>query len=492
MKKRKQSSLLPALLLTAAAPWAASGQTNAIEQIADIYVHTALGTINAGASSKLGVDFDGGDGAVLMKWDATDTNLSSFTAANLQINNLKNDSDGSFTVHQMITDWDTNTDFGATFPVAGVDYVAAPLSVGGLNNGVNGNPHHLIGGPKEDTFSIGHVVKAWVDNPGLNKGIILVPRPQLNANYPPLGFGSSGGPYLPEIQLTSFRRVPGGLDTDDCRIISITNTNGTFHPTRLEAIEDAGISTFVNGDGMARQTAGMGVGDEAGNPKHSLLKFGLGELVVSNPTAGIVITNAALELHCALDASPVALNIHVHEMLVNWDEATMTWNQFGVSGPQPGVHYDGTELGAVVLGGGTGGVESAQIDITETANDWYQNPESNFGMICLVTDVVTSEVILVTSENELGYIGANDTVLIVEAGPVIQEPPVVTNLVADVAAVTFDAVTGIEYVLQSTSNIVVDAWADEPGSVIGEGGAKTLYDADTSGSDKVYRVRIED
>ena len=475
------------LLAVALGAWSAWGQTtNEIEQIADIHVHTALGTANTGASAKLGAGFDGGDGAVLMKWDETDPGLASVSSAILEIKNLHTLSDGSFTVHQMITDWDTNTDFGTTFPEPGVDYVAAPVSVGGLNNGPTPpNSALLVGGPKEDTFSIGHLVKAWVDTPALNKGLILVPRPQLNGAYP---FA-----HQPEIQVTSSRRVPGGLDSDDCRIHAISGATGTFSSVRLEAVEDASVSPAGGGDGYARQNVVVPTGLDGPDPKIALLKFGLGELVVSNPTAGIVITNALLELHCDLPSSPVAIDINLHGMLVNWDEATVTWNQFGGSGPQPDVHYDATILGTVTLGGGTnGGVESASLDITEIANGWFQDPGSNFGVACIADGAATSQVTLLSSEFDLGFVGTNDTVLIVGTAPVIEEPPVTTNQVAGVAAVTFDTAPGTEYVLQESTNMIADAWADADGSVIGDGADKSLYDADTADANKGYRVRVRD
>ena len=66
-----------------------------------------------------------------MKWDVGDPAFtSSFQVANFIAQNLLNDSDASFTIHQMITDWDESSDFGYRLPVRCFDYVEHPVPYG--------------------------------------------------------------------------------------------------------------------------------------------------------------------------------------------------------------------------------------------------------------------------------------------------------------------------------------------------------------------------
>jgi len=377
-----------------------------VEHVEDLQIHTVFGTAgNNPTSVKVGIGADGGDYTALLKWNEIDPGLSSFSRANLLLQNLLNNSDGAFSIHQMLTDWDESTDFGTTFPVAGVDYLAQPVAAGGFNDA----------NAKTDTIDIGKLVEAWVADPSLNKGIILVPRGVLNANYPTT--------VSPEIQITSHARI-SGLDSDDVRITTGIGLP-TFEPNTLTPMEDAGISNSAP-DGFSRDNVVLGVGLDGGAIKMALYKFGFGELFVENPTGTPVVTNALFDLRSIDWHMKPSTTLNVHRMSVDWDESTVTWNQFGAGGPVSGTHYEPVPLGSVVIGGGT---PSGTVDITGTALDWLQNPGTNFGLI-VVAPTATNQITLTASERLLGGMDGDDVVLHVGLSQPVP-PPVIVEFQSD-------------------------------------------------------------
>ena len=416
------SAVLIALLLG----FTCTARSADIEQVLDSHVHTVSGTAGANAVVKLGRNADGGDYVCLLKWDESDPGFSSFNKATLRFNNLLNDSDGSFAIHQMVTDWDESTDFGTNLPVAGVDYAVHPVAAGGLNDDDK----------KQDTVDFGHLVQAWVNDPALNKGVIVVPRTNPNANYP--------ATFDAEIQLAARERVVG-LDTDDIRIIT-TNDLPLFSATRLEAVEDAGINSADTND-LARSAPLISVGVEGATTQYALYKFGLGELQVTDPLSLPVVTSAVFEVHI-VDSGQPAIQVDVHRMHVNWDEATVTWGQFGGAGPVAGADYEAAPLGTLTLGGGA---PSDGLDITATVTDWIQNVSTNFGLILIAQGGTASKVTATTSERVPGGLDGDDTFLSVSIAPPLADPPVIIDFQPD-GQLTFEAdAAGLsEFIVEET------------------------------------------
>ena len=251
-----------------------------IEQIEDLTVHAVSGTVNLGAAMKMGTPFDGGTGVALMKWDETDAGFTGMNAANITIKTLQNpphSTDGSFTVHQMITPWDESTDFGTTLPVAGVDYNPHPHAVIGWNS-INNQPDG-----REDTANLTELVNAWVSSNIPNNGLILVPEGQQNANYPDLDLGNPPV-YDAESQIASRHRVDPGHDGDDQRITT-TFTGSPLVPGVIEAVADAPINEGTP-DGQGKNSVQPGTGiDSNTNRNYALFKFGLGEVTATDPLA---------------------------------------------------------------------------------------------------------------------------------------------------------------------------------------------------------------
>ena len=406
-----------------------------VEQIEDLHIHTSLGTADNNAIVKLGIGVDNGDYTALLKWDSSALVTNPFERAKLLIQNLRNDSDGSFSIHQMLTDWAESTDFGTTLPTSGIDYVTHPIAAAGFNDA----------NAKTDTVDIGKLVEAWVTDTNLNKGIIFIPRPMANASYP--------SAPVSEIQLPAHSRVPG-LDTDDVRIITESGLP-TFSQTILTPIEDSGISNAAP-DNFNRDGGLLGVGLDGAFSKVALYKFGFGELFVNDPAASPIITNALFDVHSIDGQDPPTLELNVHRMIVDWDETTVTWNQFGTGGPSAGVHYETTSLGSVVLGSGT---KSATIDITGTAIDWLQNPASNFGLIVVAPPTATRQITLTSSERVLGGVDSDDTVLILGLASTATPPPVIIDFQPD-GTLTFQAddPAVAEYVIEE-STLVNGPWS---------------------------------
>ncbi len=385
------------LLIACAGPAAAVE----VEGNADIRLHSFQPANGTAAVLKLGKDFDGGDGVALIKYDESSFG-GSIDRAIFRTGTISG-GDGSYSIHQMFKAWDetsTKADFGGGLPVAGVHYSAHPVAAAGLNN---------VGGQNRDNADITPLVRKWTSDPSSNKGLILVPRGNLNASFP--------GSFSPEIQLASRERVPGSIDSDD-QFVSV-NDYGSGSPTSgtLEPIEDTQVgNAFV--DGISRDNAIIAVSNVSADTRRVLQKYGLGQLDVLLGGGQFKATSAKLEMH-SLSAGNGSLAIDVFKMLTSWDEATATWNQFGASGPVAGVDYDSTSLGTINLGGGTG---VGMIDITGTVNDWLDNAASNEGLIFVATGNESVEHLLASSERVFPGLDGDDSRLIIEGFEVVPEP----------------------------------------------------------------------
>ena len=455
----------------------AGAQTN-IEHILDLGVHTVAGTVDLGVNMKIGTPFDGGTGVALLKWDETEPGFVGNNAATMTIKTLQNpphSTDGSFTVHQMLTPWDESTDFGTTLPVAGVDYNPHPHAVIGWNS-INNQPDG-----REDTANLTELVNAWVSSNIPNHGLIIVPEGQQNANYPDL---DSGNPpvYDPESQITSRHRV-AGFDSDDQRITAFT-TGSPLVPGVIEAVADAPV-TEGTPDGQAKNSVQPGTGvDSNTNRNYTLYKFGLGEVTATDPLADWDFTQADFQVFSVSSGNP-SQGFGVHQMLTPWTESGVTWNQFGTGGPQPGVDYDATPIGIVTVGNA---VKSDTVDISTVANFWLDNPGQNYGIIVVPTNGTPagSEHGLVTSERVKGALDGDDTRLNYAAVTVFLPPDITAVGVGDVPAPEFESQPGVTYLLEADTG---SGFVDTGARLTGDGGTNTFYDPTGFDTGKVYRVR---
>jgi hypothetical protein len=220
----------------------------------------------------------------------------------------------------------------------------------------------------------------------------------------------------------------------------------------------------------------------------ALMRFGLGEVVASNPTQDLVITDADLELHITNAGQIDSTSATVHRMLVPWDEATCTWFQFGINGPQAGVDYEATEIGTVTMGSG---VKSDTIDITDAANDWMQDPGSNYGIICVPFGSPTQGLDIVTAERVKGTEDSDDTLLLILGTEVVLDlvpSIVVTNPL--VAELSFDSQIGVEYFLRTTDDLVVGNFTNVAPAVTlnGDGGILQFHDPTAGAGENYYQI----
>jgi hypothetical protein len=450
-----------------------------IEQIEDLEVHTVNGTADLQISMNIGTPFGGGTGVALLKWDETDAGFAGMNAANLSIQSLENPphtTDGSFTVHQMITSWDESTDFGTTLPVAGVDYNSHPHAVVGWNS-INNNPDG-----RADTANLTELVNAWVSSNIPNNGLILVPEGQLNPNYPNLD-GTNSPAYDPESGIASRHRVPGSLDSDDQRI-STSTTASPLVPGVIEAMADSTLNESVpNGQSKNAPQSNIGV-DGGGNRTYMLYKFGLGEVTATEPFGDWNFSTADFQLHTVSAGNPEQ-GFDIHQVLTPWTEAGVTWNQFGTNGPQPGVDYDASPIGTAVLGDGT---KFDDVDIVNCANFWLDNPTENYGLIVIPTNGTPagSEHLLSTSERVRGVLDGDDTRLNYAAATVFLPPDIIDVGVGDVPAPEFVSQPGVEYMLEYDTG---GGFVDTGARMTGTGGTNTFFDPTGFDTGKTYRVR---
>jgi hypothetical protein len=106
--------------------------------------------------------------------------------------------------------------------------------------------------------------------------------------------------------------------------------------------------------------------------------------------AGTTLTN---DLNLELDVvgthsgQEMQSTVRVHQVLVPWDESTVTWNNFGsVAGLQPGIDFALNPLDTVaplILDIG----DTAEFTIPFSAvQAWIDNPASNFGLILVSSE----------------------------------------------------------------------------------------------------------
>jgi hypothetical protein len=443
-----------------------------IEQIEDLYVHTVDGTVDvSGGFLKGGIDFDSGDAAFLMKWNEADAGFSGHVRSWLDSRRNGADHDGSFSVHQMVTSWDESTNFGTTIPVAGVDYNPNPVASVGFNN--DDGPSPFV-----DRADISLLIDHWIANPASNQGLIFIPRGQLNGSYP--------GSFADEVRLPAQERVPGALDVDDTRITTFTSGAGPVAAV-LEAIDDAIVNECCKDALFAKLGGNANSGVENGDLKIPLYRFGFGAITMTSPLSNWDIGSAQFELHTITTANP-ATSFNVHRMLVNWDEATVTWNQFGASGPQAGVHYESASLGQMTVGGGA---SSATLDLTSQADFWIDNPGQNFGIILVpAVQTGTLDVGLSTSERVVG-LDVDDTRLTIVATVQPVAPTLTPVNVPGAIVLEFLSVAGLDHQLDRSTDLTSPNWTPHGDSVLGTGELMYIIDTDATPAAKSYRLRVE-
>lgn len=433
-----------------------------VEPVLDSMVHTANGASGATSVLEIGKNFDSGDGVALMKWDEGDAGFDGLLATALGgfagING-----DGSFTLHQMLTDWDESTSFGNTLPVAGVDYVAHPLAAAGFNEV-----------DRSDSCDLAVIARHWRMDPASNRGLIAVPRGLTNPSYP--------GVFNPEIQIAARERQPG-LNSDDVRITTTTG-NATQLDHVLEAIDDAVIRSAAP-SATSRDSAILGCGIVGSNPSYALYRFGLGNLRVSYPAAALAFDHASFLVFTTNRNDP-AITYNVHLMLVDWDEATVTWNRFGAGGPQPGAHYHAVPVGDFTLGGGA---RSVDVDVRAEVEAWFAAPSSNFGLIIIPRAGTFTELPLVSSDRVPGALDQDDTRLSVN---VIADLEVLFTDVrqGDVTGLSFLTEAGVNYALEYELPSAPGTWVDTGVVISGDGSSGTVFDPHGYSALKTYRLVV--
>jgi hypothetical protein len=93
--------------------------------------------------------------------------------------------------------------------------------------------------------------------------------------------------------------------------------------------------------------------------------------------AGATIVSATLTITLSNDSD---INARLHNVLVPWDEATVTYNSFGPTpGVDTGVDYDPAVVASVPPTG------VAQLDVTASVAAWSASPSTNHGWLFLTT-----------------------------------------------------------------------------------------------------------
>ena len=432
-----------------------------VEQVQDISVHTALGTQPTNVTVKAGLNFDSGDGVALLKWDENDAAFAGPLAE--AIGEFRPISgDGSVSIHQMLVPWDQSTDYGTTLPVPGVDYIPQAIAAVGFNDT-----------DRVDEADFTLLAEYWRANPAQNFGIILVPRGALNGSYP--------GSFDPGAAFAAIERV-AGLDADDTRIITLVGTSTQLDQV-LEPMEDSIIDSG-SPDTTFRDSPVLSAGVDGGDTICALYKFGMGALRIKNPGATITFSVANFLVNSIAAIDP-EVTFDVHRMLVDWDEATVTWNQFGGGGPQPVTHYDAAPLGSLTLGNGVG---AAAINILATAQDWYDNPATNFGVILVPRVGTTSLQGLISSERVFPGLDADDSRLALSFD-VLPGFQVTEISVGDVEAFQFTSVADTTYVLEYSTDGGLQ-WQSSGLTIAGTGGNHTVFDPTGTDTGRTYRLSI--
>jgi len=457
-----------------------------VEQIEDLNLHTFQPADGSSSVWKLGIGFDSGDGVALFKWDINDSAFSSvlntvfFTV--IENANPPANGDGSFSIYQMIVDWDessTTTDFRGGLPQPGVHYRALPVTTGGFNKetaGLGGTP----GGSRDD-IDLNALVNWWKANPSQNFGIAMVPRGQLNANYP-VTFDAEKKGQSREV-------FPGSIDSNDQRL-DMASSGVKPTATKIEPSDDTAISQGVPDNMQRRNFSSTSLFPNAGGTDHSLYRFEFGVLFLDggNP-ADFDFSSATFNLPFRTTGNiGDDGTIDIHEMLTPWDEATVSWNQFGAGGPQAGVDYDATPIASVAFVGGT--TSSLSADLTSLANTWLDDPTDNNGIILIVTSSVgnwSNNMAPASSETNLGWFnGAEDPHLDIEIAVIIDTPDITIVAVGDESAIEFQSQASINYRLESRTG--ANPFADTGGRLTGDGNIMKFFDPNGFDAGNEYRV----
>jgi hypothetical protein len=487
-----------AIFITGAhAAFARTVPTNAIEQTEDLYLHTGAGASGSSTVLKCGLGILDGPGAgtngnavVLLKWD-----LTAFPAsiASVMGDIQRIGGDGSFAVHQMTVDWSEATDlsaFGGGLPQPAVHYVAAPIAAFGFNEkNDEGFPQ------RADRFDLSRLFQQWRQDPGLNKGIICIPRGRLNSAYPESGYAAPTGVFDDELTLQSREQTPGIVSAND-QWVAVAGGAAGQAPEILEPIEDTAILEGAPHNPGQGDQASTSLFDGAGQRHYALYKFGLGELMLDGLDRGggdFVFTRADFIVEAPAQSNSIRdVGFTIHQMLNNWDEATATWAQFGGgSGPQPDVDFDSISLGTGFLGQGA---TSATVDVRNAANQWLSDPFTNFGLILIPVsaDSMGDAMSPHSSEDEIFSEGppvleGDDTRLVVAITlafrPAILES---LNVSMGTAAVAFDSQAGIEYSLDARSD--TNDWVDTGLRLTGNGGTMHFLVAPGPEYDRSFRI----
>ena len=396
--------------------WPTSACAVWVEQAQDLYLHS--GTVGSSGTStvwRLGRDYAQGDGVMLFAWDNAD--LAAAGSANnvfltlIEKELVPSNGDGSFSIHQMLVPWNetsTLADFGGGLPQAGEHYQIEPVAAGGFNKedaGLLGLP-----GGGQDDIDLGKLVQYWSANPSKNLGIIFVSRPQYNMSYP-VAFDR-------ELMGHSRESTPGTTTLSDQRL-DITSTGSLPPGNLLKPIEDSAIFEDAPDDMKRRNFTNTSLYAAPGQKHISLYKFGFGDLFLEGEDSlDFDFSSARMKFNTGGSGNSGEIQVTVHKMLTAWDEATVTWNQFGTSGPQPGTDYDQDALAIFNLLGGRSII--VIIDLTVVANEWLDDPENNHGILMIPTSVVPlgDNIAPLSSEFNLGHFEAFlDTYLSVALRP---------------------------------------------------------------------------
>jgi hypothetical protein len=457
-----------------------------VEQIEDLNLHSFQPAAGSSTLWKLGIGFDSGDGMALFKWDIADAAFSNvlntvfFTI--IENANPPANGDGSFSVHQMIVDWSessTTNDFGDGLPQPGVHYRALPVTTGGFNKealGIGGAPPG-----NRDDIDLNALVNWWKDNPSQNFGIALVPRGQLNANYPVT--------FDVEKKGQSREVFPGSIDANDQRL-DMTSSGVQPAATRIEASDDTAIAQGVPDNMQRRNFSSTSLFPNSGQVSHSLYRFDFGGLFLDggNP-ADFDFSSATFNLPFRTTGNGGDEGtIDVHEMLVPWAEATVSWNQFGAGGPQSGVDYVGTPVTNAAFVGGT--TTSVSFDLTALANKWLDDQADNHGVILILTSTTgawADNIAPAASETNLGWFNAaEDPHLDIEIAVIIDQPDITIVAVGDESAIEIQSQASINYRLESRTG--ANPFADTGGRLTGNGDLMQFFDPNGFDAGNDYRV----
>jgi hypothetical protein len=153
----------------------------------------------------------------------------------------------------------------------------------------------------------------------------------------------------------------------------------TTHGTLADNSCDASPCDFFEWDGE----------DPNPNQNLGLIKFeditGTGVI-----PQGSLIESATLTI--VISDESFAPGAAIHPLLVDWNESTVTWNNFGADpGVQPGEY--GTQVATAPFAVGT-----HVIDITTAVQGWVDNPATNFGLVIIPDAASTNGVQVRSSE----------------------------------------------------------------------------------------------